>query len=103
MLTPDANGIIKYVLVEGSRDLIEKNDEVFYKHETRFDNGQLVDLTEKRKAIDKFEMSGALFLEFYKIAMKSMRKGEIAWIQVGKDFHKGSYFTTTIYKEKNEE
>ena len=47
---------MKYVLEEGKSELISNSDQVFYRHETRFDNGQLVDLGEKRRAIDKFKM-----------------------------------------------
>jgi hypothetical protein len=35
----------------------EHADSVYYTHETRYDNGQLVDFEEKRKAKEKFEMS----------------------------------------------
>jgi len=32
-------GILKYVIQEGKGSTIGPNDDVFYKHETRFDNG----------------------------------------------------------------
>lgn len=35
----------------------EEADIVYYTHETRFDNGQLVDFEEKRKVKEKFEMA----------------------------------------------
>jgi len=40
--------------VEGRGSFAEDADTVQYKHETRFDNGQLVDLNEKRKVAENF-------------------------------------------------
>ena len=42
--------------VEGKGSFAEDTDTIQYKHETRFDNGQLVDLNEKRKVADNFIM-----------------------------------------------
>jgi len=42
--------------VEGKGSFAENADTVQYKHETRFDNGQLVDLNEKRKVAENFQM-----------------------------------------------
>ena len=42
--------------VEGKGSFAEDTDTVQYRHETRFDNGQLVDLNEKRKVADNFIM-----------------------------------------------
>lgn len=39
--------------------MVEESDIVHYFHETRFDNGQLVDFDEKRKAVEKFLMNNS--------------------------------------------
>eukprot|EP00350_Pseudokeronopsis_sp_OXSARD2_P011265 CAMPEP_0170564636 /NCGR_PEP_ID=MMETSP0211-20121228/74042_1 /TAXON_ID=311385 /ORGANISM="Pseudokeronopsis sp., Strain OXSARD2" /LENGTH=80 /DNA_ID=CAMNT_0010884359 /DNA_START=133 /DNA_END=372 /DNA_ORIENTATION=- len=80
---------MKYVLEEGKGLFIDEKDLVFYRHETRYDNGQLVDYNEKRKAIERFDMGGAFFHEFYKIAFRTMKKGEVAWLRFSKDYHSG--------------
>ena len=52
--------LLKYITKEGTSKfnrLIEEADIVHYMHETRFDNGQLCDFDEKRKAKEKFEMA----------------------------------------------
>ena len=41
--------IIKLVVQEGKGAVVDMDDVVYYLHETRFDNGQLVDLQEMRK------------------------------------------------------
>ena len=46
--------------------MIEKEDTVYYKHELRFDNGQLVDLTEIRKVPEKLVMNDCR--EFLRLA-----------------------------------
>jgi len=38
--------------VEGSGSLPEPGDTVYYKHSTRFDNGQLVNFDERRRVVD---------------------------------------------------
>lgn len=45
------------VIEEGTGACVDPEDTVFYKHETRFDNGQLVDLQETRKIPEKFPMN----------------------------------------------
>ena len=52
--------MLKYVICAGNSKFdrcIEENDFVYYTRETRYDNGQLVDLLEKVKEKKKFEMS----------------------------------------------
>lgn len=41
--------IVKCIIQEGRGRCVDPADTVYYKHETRFDNGQLVDLGETRK------------------------------------------------------
>lgn len=53
-------GIIKYLMKPSTSKFMrtcEEADIVYYTHETRFDNGQLVDFEEKRKVKEKFEMA----------------------------------------------
>eukprot|EP00347_Sterkiella_histriomuscorum_P003944 403362337 len=96
-------GIVKYIVQEGKGSYIGLNDDVFYKHETRFDNGQLVDFAEKRNAIEKFQMGDIRFHEYYKIVMRTMKKGEIAWIKFSKIYHKGIYHASTHFVNRPEE
>ncbi|CDW86323.1 peptidyl-prolyl cis-trans isomerase fkbp6-like [Stylonychia lemnae] len=100
---PENNEIVKYVIEDGKGSFIGLQDEVFYKHETRFDNGQLVDFSEKRNAIDKFVMSDSRFHDFYKLIFKTMRKGEIAWGKFPKSSHNGIYHSSTHFQNKPEE
>ena len=88
---------------EGKGNFITNTDDVYYKHETRFDNGQLVDFSEKRKALEKFEMKDIRFHEYYKIAMRTMRKGEVAWVKYTKAYHKGIYHSSAHYQSKTED
>jgi hypothetical protein len=60
-------------------------DTVYYKHEVRFDNGQLVDLDERRKVADKVPMADPCFHEFLKSAFYTMVKGEVAYLVVSKN------------------
>jgi ribosome-associated protein YbcJ (S4-like RNA binding protein) len=54
-------GIMKFVIEEGKGDPITMVDDVYYRHETRFDNGQLVEIKERRKQIEKFAMGDKSF------------------------------------------
>jgi hypothetical protein len=65
---------------EGKGECIDEKDTVYYRHETRYDSGQLVDFSEKRKAIDKFDMGDIRYHDYYKVALKTMKKGEISWV-----------------------
>jgi len=60
--------ILKLTLVDGTGNVVDKEDTVYYKHETRFDNGQLVDLSETRKVADKFIMNDANYHDFLRLA-----------------------------------
>jgi len=81
-LTEDGS-IVKLTVQEGSGNFSELTDTVYYKHETRFDNGQLVDLSETRKVADKFIMNDPAYHDYLRTAFLRMRKGEIAFIKVG--------------------
>jgi hypothetical protein len=95
--------VIKYIIEEGKGSCISPTDDVYYRHETRFSTGQLVDFAEKRKAIEKFEMGDIRYHDFYKTVMRTMRKGETAWIKFSKDYHKGVYHQSKHYHDKTEE
>lgn len=49
---------------EGKGNVVDDKDIVYYKHETRFDSGSLVDLAEKRKVVEKFDMANPQYHEF---------------------------------------
>jgi len=93
----------KMVVQEGQGDTVKAKDTVFYMHETRFDTGQLVDFGEKRRMKDKFEMGNALYFEYYKQALATMRKGEVAWLVYGPKFHQWSYHRTSHFSKKTPE
>lgn len=76
-------GVVKYVMEDGKGECIDEQDHVYYKHETRYDSGQLVDFSEKRKAKDKFDMGDIRYHDYYKVAMRTMKKGEISWVSFG--------------------
>ena len=59
---------------EGIGNFVNDDDTVYYKHETRFDNGQLVDLNETRKVADKFIMNDPRYLDFLRSAFLKMRR-----------------------------
>lgn len=85
---------IKYVVEESKSKfnrLIDVNDTVHYIHETRYDNGQLVDFEEKRKAKEKFEMANLQQHEHLRFAFLTMKKGEIAWFNIGPKYHGNIY------------
>jgi len=42
-------------------------------------------------------MGDVRFHDFYKLVMKTMRKGEIAWIKFPKTSHKGIYHSSTHF------
>ena len=59
---------------EGIGNFVNDDDTVYCKHETRFDNGQLVDLNETRKVADKFIMNDPRYLDFLRSAFLKMRR-----------------------------
>ena len=71
--------------------IVQDSDFVYYIHETRYDNGQLVNLMERRRQVDKFEMSDRGKLEHLRSAFKTMRKGEIAWFKFTPELHQEIY------------
>jgi hypothetical protein len=75
-------GVVKKVLQEGAGALPDTEDIIYYKHETRFDNGQLVDLDERRKVADKVPLSDLGFHDFLRASLLTMRKGEVAYIEL---------------------
>jgi len=99
----DPDAIIKFVLQNGSGTIIQNTDDVYYRHETRHDNGQLVDFSERRKVDEKFEMKNICFHEHHKIVMRTMQRGEIAYIRFPKLYHKGAFHMSTHFKNKTQE
>ena len=88
--------ILKIMEVAGSGNLVDEADTVYYKHETRFDNGQLVDLNETRKVADKFLMNDNRYHDFLRHAFYKIKKGEICWIKVGESQHHGMYHKNNL-------
>jgi hypothetical protein len=79
--------ILLLVEKEGSGTLVEEKDTVFYRHETRFPTGYLVDCLEKRRIAEKFEMSNLNFHDFIRQSMFNLNKGSVAWILVKEKHH----------------
>jgi len=100
--------MLKYVMTESQSKFkrnIEEADIVYYTCETRFDNGQLVDFNEKRKAKNKFDMSDQRYHEHLRKAFNTMRKGEVVWIKYSPKYHKNIYHNfcknNTLHSDKN--
>jgi len=100
-VSPDE--IIKFLQVIGSGTLIQNTDDVYYRHETRHDNGQLVDFSERRKVDNKFEMANPQFHEYYKVVMRTMRRGDVAYIRYPKAYTHGSYHKSQHFINKTQE
>jgi len=88
--------IVKIVVEEGAGNVIDDTDTVYYKHETRFDNGQLVDLNETRKVGDKFVMNDNRYHDFLRSAFLTMKKGELAFLKIGESQHRGIYHKNNL-------
>ena len=69
--------------IEGSGDLVEETDTIYYKHTTRFDNGLLVDLAEKRRVADRFLINDKQKLDYLRNTFLRMKKGQQAWLKIG--------------------
>lgn len=88
--------LLKYIMKVSTSQFkrtVESEDVVHYLHETRYDNGQLVDFEEKRKAKEKFEMAGEQQHEHLRKIFLTTCKGEIAWIDIGPSYHGNIYHT----------
>jgi tetratricopeptide (TPR) repeat protein len=99
---PDS-AIIKFVLQDGKGTLVQNTDDAYYRHETRHDNGQLVDFSERRKVDEKFEMKNPCFHEHYKVVLRSMCRGEAAYVRFPRLYHKGAYHNAQHYLNKTPE
>lgn len=71
------------VAEEGAGNPIESTDTVYYKHEHRFDNGQLVDLNETRRVENKLVMNDETVHNFLRASFIRMRRGQVSFIKVG--------------------
>lgn len=86
--------LVKYIVKASTSKFarcVEEQDTVHYMHETRFSNGQLVDFEERRRAKEKFEMANLQQHEHLRLAFLTMRKGEIAWFNIGPEYHGNIY------------
>lgn len=86
-------GLEMLTIVEGSGSHPEPGDVVYYKHQTRFSNGQLVEFDERRKVTDMHTIDSPKYHAFLNVCFKTMRRGQIAWIKIGEFWHKGGYHT----------
>ena len=88
----DPDGSLEILtLEEGAGCLPEPWDTVYYKHQTRFDNGQLVNFDERRKVVDMCVIDSPKYHAFINSCFKVMRRGQVAWLKVGEPQHKGGY------------
>lgn len=85
------DGAMTKILIEPAafptHRIVQDTDFVYYIHETRYDNGQLVNLMEKRRQVEKFEMADRGKQEHLRSALRTMRKGEIAWFKFTPELH----------------
>lgn len=100
-MLPDQS-IVKLVTAKGAGSCIAPEDTVYYRHETRFDNGQLVDLGETRKVADKFIMSDERYHDFLRHAFLTMRKNEICFLRITPASHKNIYHATNLSMQRTE-
>ena len=92
--TLDSEGNLEMLtIVEGAGTFPEPGDVVYYKHQTRFSNGQLVDFDERRKVTDMHTIDNLRYHAYLNECFKKMRRGQTAWIKVGAAWHKGGYHT----------
>lgn len=90
------SGLTKLVLIEGQGAVPDVEDTVYYRHETRFDNGQLVDLDERRKVADKCPLSDQSFHDFLRTTLLTMKKGEVVYLKIGEETHAGLYHNSKM-------
>ena len=88
---------------EGIGNFVNDDDTVYYKHETRFDNGQLVDLNETRKVADKFIMNDPRYLDFLRSAFLKMRRNQRGYIKIGEVQHRRIYHKNNLQMQKTQE
>ena len=69
----------------------------------RFDNGQLVDLNEKRKIAENFDMDDERSFTFLKECFRRMQRGQIAWLKIAESQHGRIYHSTNMKLQRTEE
>jgi hypothetical protein len=95
------DGSVQIIVVEeGTGNLIEDTDTVYYRHEHRFDNGQLVDLNETRKVADKLMMNDDNMHTFLRNSFIRMRRGQVSFIKLAQSQHKGIFHRNNLDKQK---
>ncbi len=95
------DGSVEIIVVEeGTGNLIEETDTVYYRHEHRFDNGQLVDLNETRKVADKLLMNDEAVHTFLRNSFIRMRRGQVSFIKLGRSVHKDMFHRNNLDKQK---
>lgn len=91
-----SDGVVKLVLKEGAGAPSDIEDIVYYKHETRFDNGQLVDLDERRKVADRVPMKDPGFHEYLRSTFFTMLKHEVAYLVLSPAAHNNMYHESLV-------
>ena len=69
--------------VEGTGSFPEPGDTIYYKHQTRFDNGQLIYFDERRRVVEMFVIDNPKYHAYLNTCFKTMRWGQTAWIKIG--------------------
>ena len=69
------DGLEILTTLEGKGYLPEPGDTVYYKHQTRFDNGQLCNFDERRKVVDMVVIDNLKYQRFLNECFKAMRRG----------------------------
>lgn len=91
------------MIEEGTGASVDPEDTVFYKHETRFDNGQLVDLQETRKIPEKFPMNDDQFHDFLRFAFLQLKRGSVSFIKLTEQAHKMIYHKSSLSQQRTQE
>ena len=74
-------------------------DFVYFLHETRFDNGQLANINEVRKAPEKLELGKVGNYPYYETALRSMGLNECAVFRLESSVHEDKYFAMCTPEE----
>lgn len=97
------DGSVEIIVVEeGNGNVIEETDTVYYRHEHRFDNGQLVDLNETRKVADKLVMNDESVHNFLRSSFIRMKRGQVSFIKVGKSQHRDIFHKNNLNMQKTQ-
>jgi tetratricopeptide (TPR) repeat protein len=86
-LIPDSTCVIKKIVERGVGPVADFESTVWYSYEARFNNGQLCNIRDNRKQINKMVIGKGNNVPGYEIVLKSMKKDEVAWGVMHKKYH----------------